>query len=157
MNVYHSVVCVGSYRVAHDLLFGMYQELKNNKIKIPADMSNSLTLLHSYILAKVTILQCFLFVANIYHDLLHLQWFLLKLFVWTGWTSDFVLKQTKRGVFVEIWHLWPLRNWGRRRQAPPRLRPCRVYKLPTFSTSTYLYMYSYTTALLFLQSYSSFG
>ena len=47
------VVCAGNYRVAHDLLFGMYQELKNNKIKIPADMSNSLTLLHSYILAKV--------------------------------------------------------------------------------------------------------
>jgi len=39
--------------VAHDVLFSMYQELKNNKIKIPADMSNSLTLLHSYILAKV--------------------------------------------------------------------------------------------------------
>lgn len=40
--------------MAHDLLFNMYQELKHNKIRIPADMSNSLTLLHSYILAKVT-------------------------------------------------------------------------------------------------------
>jgi len=49
------VVCAGSYRVARDLLFGMYQELKNNKIKIPTDMSNNLTLLHSYILAKVII------------------------------------------------------------------------------------------------------
>jgi len=40
--------------MAHDLLFSMYQELKHNKIRIPADMSNSLTLLHSYVLAKVT-------------------------------------------------------------------------------------------------------
>ena len=44
---------VGSYRTAHDLLFSMYQELKKNKIQIPADMSNSLTILHSYILVKV--------------------------------------------------------------------------------------------------------
>jgi len=48
------VVYVGSYRTAHDLLFSMYQELKKNNIKIPADMSNSLTILHSYILVKVT-------------------------------------------------------------------------------------------------------
>jgi len=44
---------VGSYRTAHDLLFSMYQELKKNNIKIPADMANSLTILHSYILVKV--------------------------------------------------------------------------------------------------------
>jgi len=49
----------GSYRVAHNLLFRMYQELKNNKIKIPTDMSSSLTLLHSYILAKVIIITGF--------------------------------------------------------------------------------------------------
>ena len=48
-------VCIdiGSYRTAHDLLFSMYQELKKNNIKIPADMANSLTILHSYILVKV--------------------------------------------------------------------------------------------------------
>ena len=49
---------VGSYRTAHDLLFSMYQELKKNNIKIPADMANSLTILHSYILVKVTISCC---------------------------------------------------------------------------------------------------
>ena len=48
------MTCAGHYRVAHDLLFSMYQELKNNHIRIPADMTSSLTLLHSYILAKVT-------------------------------------------------------------------------------------------------------
>ena len=52
--------------------------------------------------------------------------FSLKLFVRTGRTSDFVLKQTKRG--VSPWNLALLapRNWWRRRQAPPRLRPRRV-------------------------------
>jgi len=45
----------GSYRTAHDLLFSMYQELKKNRIKIPADMSTSLTILHSYILVKMHI------------------------------------------------------------------------------------------------------
>jgi len=45
----------GSYRTAHDLLFSMYQELRKNKIKIPTDMSISLTILHSYILIKMHI------------------------------------------------------------------------------------------------------
>ena len=44
----------GSYRTAHDLLFSMYHELRKNRIKIPAEMSNSLMILHSYILVKVS-------------------------------------------------------------------------------------------------------
>ena len=38
----------------------MYQELKKNNIKIPADMSASLTILHSYILVKVNCLSLFI-------------------------------------------------------------------------------------------------
>jgi len=38
----------------------MYQELKKNNIKIPADMSASLTILHSYILVKVNFLPLFI-------------------------------------------------------------------------------------------------
>ena len=49
----------GSYRTAHDLLFSMYQELKKNNIKIPTDMSTSLTILHGYILVKVNCLSFF--------------------------------------------------------------------------------------------------
>lgn len=44
---------VGNYRNAHDLLFSMMQELRQQKIKIPAEMANNLMLLHSYIIAKV--------------------------------------------------------------------------------------------------------
>lgn len=42
----------GNYRHAHDVLFGMYQELKAHKIKIPTEMSTNLMILHSYILVK---------------------------------------------------------------------------------------------------------
>ncbi|XP_046339799.1 WD repeat-containing protein 19-like isoform X2 [Haliotis rufescens] len=45
----------GNYRNAHDVLFSMYQELKDNKIKIPAEMATNLMILHSYILAKIHI------------------------------------------------------------------------------------------------------
>ncbi|XP_041357231.1 WD repeat-containing protein 19-like isoform X2 [Gigantopelta aegis] len=45
----------GNYRNAHDLLFSMYQELKENKIKIPTEMATNLMILHSYILAKIHI------------------------------------------------------------------------------------------------------
>ena len=45
----------GNYRNAHSLLFEMSQELKKNKILIPSEMSSSLMLLHSYLLAKVWI------------------------------------------------------------------------------------------------------
>ena len=44
----------GNYRNAHDVLYSMYQELKKNKIKIPAEMVNNLMILHSYILVKVS-------------------------------------------------------------------------------------------------------
>lgn len=43
----------GNYRNAHDLLFGMYAELKSQKIKIPSEMATNLMILHSYILVKV--------------------------------------------------------------------------------------------------------
>ncbi|XP_076760750.1 intraflagellar transport protein Oseg6 [Xylocopa sonorina] len=43
----------GNYRNAHDVLFGMYQELKRNKINIPLEMQNNLRLLHSYILVRL--------------------------------------------------------------------------------------------------------
>lgn len=43
----------GNYRNAHDVLFGMHQELKQNNIKIPQDMFFNLLLLHSYILVRL--------------------------------------------------------------------------------------------------------
>ncbi|XP_033742140.1 WD repeat-containing protein 19-like isoform X1 [Pecten maximus] len=43
----------GNYRNAHDVLFSMYQELKEQKIKIPAEMATNLMILHSYILVKI--------------------------------------------------------------------------------------------------------
>ncbi|KAK6976293.1 WD repeat-containing protein 19 [Biomphalaria glabrata] len=43
----------GNYRNAHDVLFSMYQELKENKIKIPSEMAVNLMILHSYILVKI--------------------------------------------------------------------------------------------------------
>lgn len=43
----------GNYRNAHDVLFSMYQELRRNKIKIPSEMQQNLTLLHSYILVRI--------------------------------------------------------------------------------------------------------
>uniref|UniRef100_A0A0L8I442 Anaphase-promoting complex subunit 4 WD40 domain-containing protein n=2 Tax=Octopus bimaculoides TaxID=37653 RepID=A0A0L8I442_OCTBM len=45
----------GNYRHAHDVLFAMYQELKENKMKIPAEMSTNLMILHSYLLVKMCI------------------------------------------------------------------------------------------------------
>lgn len=41
------------YRNAHDVLFAMYQELKQNNIKIPFEMYTNLMLLHSYILVRL--------------------------------------------------------------------------------------------------------
>lgn len=43
----------GNYRNAHDVLFAMYQELKQNGIKIPNEMQANLMLLHSYILVRL--------------------------------------------------------------------------------------------------------
>ncbi|KAK3101973.1 hypothetical protein FSP39_007745 [Pinctada imbricata] len=43
----------GNYRNAHDVLFSMFQELKQQKIKIPAEMATNLMILHSYILVKI--------------------------------------------------------------------------------------------------------
>lgn len=44
----------GNYRNAHDLLFGMIEELKKQDIKIPMEMESNLQLVHSYLLAKVS-------------------------------------------------------------------------------------------------------
>ncbi|XP_052278623.1 WD repeat-containing protein 19-like isoform X1 [Dreissena polymorpha] len=43
----------GNYRNAHDVLFSMFQELKQQKIKIPSEMATNLLILHSYILVKI--------------------------------------------------------------------------------------------------------
>lgn len=43
----------GQYRIAHDVLFGMYQELVTQGIRIPAEMANNLMLIHSYLIVKV--------------------------------------------------------------------------------------------------------
>ncbi|XP_034942725.1 WD repeat-containing protein 19 [Chelonus insularis] len=43
----------GNYRNAHDVLFGMYVELKRNSITIPLEMTENLRLLHSYILVRL--------------------------------------------------------------------------------------------------------
>ncbi|CAL4106792.1 unnamed protein product, partial [Meganyctiphanes norvegica] len=43
----------GNYRHAHDVLLGMYGELHNQKLRVPADMSDALLLLHSYTLARL--------------------------------------------------------------------------------------------------------
>ncbi|KAK0417556.1 hypothetical protein QR680_013078 [Steinernema hermaphroditum] len=42
----------GNYRVARDLLFTMTQELKQQRIRIPAEMVNNLMLVHSYLIVK---------------------------------------------------------------------------------------------------------
>lgn len=43
----------GNYRNAHDVLFAMCQELKQNGINIPYEMYTNLMLLHSYILVRL--------------------------------------------------------------------------------------------------------
>lgn len=43
----------GNYRNAHDVLYSMCQELKQNGIKIPYEMYVNLMLLHSYILVRL--------------------------------------------------------------------------------------------------------
>uniref|UniRef100_A0A914HUV5 WD repeat-containing protein 19 n=1 Tax=Globodera rostochiensis TaxID=31243 RepID=A0A914HUV5_GLORO len=43
----------GFYKTAHDLLFGMCQTLRRERIRTPLDMENSLMLLHSYNLVKL--------------------------------------------------------------------------------------------------------
>ena len=44
---------IGNYKNAHDVLFGMYQELKRNNIAVPLEMQNNMRLLHSYILVRL--------------------------------------------------------------------------------------------------------
>lgn len=43
----------GNYRSAHDLLFSMAQELKENNLQIASDMKKNLILLHRYILVRI--------------------------------------------------------------------------------------------------------
>ena len=50
----------GQYRIAHDVLFGMYQELVTQGIRIPAEMANNLILIHSYLIVKVSFCALFL-------------------------------------------------------------------------------------------------
>ncbi|XP_037071367.1 LOW QUALITY PROTEIN: WD repeat-containing protein 19-like [Pollicipes pollicipes] len=44
---------VGSYRNAHDMLLGMYQELRKHKIRVPNELASNMMMLHSYILARI--------------------------------------------------------------------------------------------------------
>ncbi|EDQ85531.1 uncharacterized protein MONBRDRAFT_34239 [Monosiga brevicollis MX1] len=43
----------GTYRTARDVLYQMFNELKEQRIGIPAEMSDDLNMLHSYILGKI--------------------------------------------------------------------------------------------------------
>eukprot|EP00912_Choanoflagellata_sp_UC4_P001161 UC4_evm1s724 len=45
----------GNYRNAHDVLLRMYQELRKQGEKVPQEMTLNLTMLHSYLVAKVQI------------------------------------------------------------------------------------------------------
>lgn len=45
----------GNYRNAHSLLFEMSRELRKNEIPVPSEMSSTLMLLHTYLLAKTWI------------------------------------------------------------------------------------------------------
>jgi len=45
----------GQYRIAHDVLFNMCQELRNQKITIESEMEQNLMLIHSYLLAKANV------------------------------------------------------------------------------------------------------
>lgn len=45
----------GNYRDAHDVLYSMYADLVKEKIRIPAELSQNLMYLHSYILIKIQI------------------------------------------------------------------------------------------------------
>lgn len=45
----------GNYREAHNVLYGMYNDLIKEKIKIPFEIKQNLMLLHSYILVKIQI------------------------------------------------------------------------------------------------------
>lgn len=47
------IMLTGQYRLAHDVLFSMYQELKSQRIKIQTEMETNLMLIHSYLLVKV--------------------------------------------------------------------------------------------------------
>ncbi|KAK7079281.1 WD repeat-containing protein 19 [Halocaridina rubra] len=43
----------GNYKHAHDVLLIMYGELRKQKLKVPADMTTALLLLHSYTIARL--------------------------------------------------------------------------------------------------------
>ena len=43
----------GSYRTAHDILFDMYNQLRERGVAVPPELYDDLVLLHSYILGKV--------------------------------------------------------------------------------------------------------
>eukprot|EP01135_Chromosphaera_perkinsii_P002400 Nk52_evm6s223 gene=Nk52_evmTU6s223 len=46
---------IGNYKNAHDVLFNMFNQLKSQLIRIPAEMIQNLMILHSYILVKVLV------------------------------------------------------------------------------------------------------
>jgi WD repeat-containing protein 19 len=44
---------MGNYRVAHDLLFDNYMQLKKTGVTVPAELDRMLMLVHSYVIVKV--------------------------------------------------------------------------------------------------------
>lgn len=50
---YIRLVLPGNYRSAHDVLLGMCQQLRHNRLAISSELLSSLMLLHSYILVRL--------------------------------------------------------------------------------------------------------
>lgn len=46
---------IGSYRVAHRILFDTHKDLEAQKIRIPSDLKRNLMLLHSYVIVKTLV------------------------------------------------------------------------------------------------------
>jgi WD repeat-containing protein 19 len=55
-----SKILSGQYRLAHDVLYGMYKELQRESMTVPYDMYNGLMLIHSYLIIKVGVSVCVL-------------------------------------------------------------------------------------------------
>jgi WD repeat-containing protein 19 len=53
VNIAQEEQSAGSYRTAHDVLFGMYRQLQGEGIRVPLNMNEDLNILHSYILGKI--------------------------------------------------------------------------------------------------------
>jgi WD repeat-containing protein 19 len=50
---------LGNYKVAHGILYDTFKDLEGRGIKVPSELKRNLMLLHSYVLAKVNILNLY--------------------------------------------------------------------------------------------------